>query len=214
MDKRIDEIIYRISDIFEDDKIDTELRDYITKQENIIKGLKEIVQNQSDLLEMYSKDNEVPNNAWLIKKLQEKDEEIEKLKNNNQLDKIADIVEEYINNRPNRGEKEFMLRSYPPKVYKMKIIPDEIRNKTELGIDYAGALIKMMTEELINRTKQENKAKHITVMLFSYWRETRNTLREHEKMYPNRLVEGYPDLLLKDLETLYKKAYKILKDNK
>lgn len=34
MDKRIDEIIYRVSDIFEDDKIGTELRDYITKQEN------------------------------------------------------------------------------------------------------------------------------------------------------------------------------------
>lgn len=34
MDKRIDEIIYRISDIFEDDKVGTELRDYITKQEN------------------------------------------------------------------------------------------------------------------------------------------------------------------------------------
>jgi len=32
-----------------------------------LKGLKKIIQNQSDLLEMYSVDNEVPNNAYLVK---------------------------------------------------------------------------------------------------------------------------------------------------
>ena len=37
--------------------------------------LKQIIQNQSNLLEMYSKDNEVPNNALIMKQLKAKDEE-------------------------------------------------------------------------------------------------------------------------------------------
>lgn len=58
------------------------------------------------------------------------------------------------------------------------------------------------------------KARSIVAMVFSGWREFRNSIREHEKMYPNKPIKLYADLILKDFELMYKKAYKILKDNK
>ena len=52
--------------------IDNTCNDYEAK----IKDLMEIVQQQSDLLEMYSEDNEASNNAHLIKQFKAKDERI------------------------------------------------------------------------------------------------------------------------------------------
>lgn len=57
-------------------------------------GLKQCIQKQSNLLEMYSKDNEVPNNALLVAQLKGKDEEIERLK---------EAMQEFVN-RCEKGE--------------------------------------------------------------------------------------------------------------
>lgn len=129
-------------------------------------------------------------------------------------ERIADIVEEYINRIPSRGNKEIIRRGRNgTERVKMRDLPRHIRSKTELGNDYSAALIKMMAEHMIDRTKETKPAQQIAVMLFSDWRENRNALLAHNNMYPNSTLEIPADMVLANSERLYKKAYKLFKDS-
>ena len=72
--------------------------------------LKQVIQNQSNLLEIYSKDNEVPNNALLIEQLKAKDECVAELKEcceiyKESIKSFIEAHEEIIRNKDKRIEE-------------------------------------------------------------------------------------------------------------
>ncbi len=76
---------------------------------------------------------------------------IEKFKDNIPLE-LTDALEEYLNRRPKRKEKEIYTKD--GRVIKFGDILDEINNNTEMGVDYQKALYKMSFEALLDGEKQ------------------------------------------------------------
>ena len=124
--------------------------------------------------------------------------EIDRLEADSCSNRIANTVEEYISRIPSRGELEIRFKSDYPYGFKMKEMPKHIRERTEHGENYANALIKMMIERMIDRTKEINKARSIVAMLFWNYKH-------------NLFAFDVEATVIVESKRIFEKAYKMLK---